>query len=73
LKSGKTQPTVAPKRGQTIMVSVLIMTIMTMMITMIMMIMASVLSYGAASKDHHKTSHWSSQYLNHPTHVCSLK
>merc|ERR1719234_802995 len=38
------------------MVSVLIMTIMTMMITMIMMIMASVLSYGAASKDHQKTS-----------------
>jgi len=37
------------------MVSVLIMTIMTMMITVIMMIMASVLSYGAASKDHRKT------------------
>ena len=49
LKSGKTQPTVAPKWGQTIMVSVLIMTIMTMMIAMIMMVMASVLSYGAAS------------------------
>jgi len=45
------------------MVSVLIMTIMTMMITMIMMIMASVLSYGAASKDHHKISHWSIVYL----------
>ena len=53
------------------MVSVLIMTIMTMMITMIMMIMASVLSYGAASKDHQKTSQvWS---VSQPLHsnVCS--
>jgi len=68
LKSGKTQPTVAPKRGQTIMVSVLIMTIMTMMITLIMMIMASVLSYGAASKDYHKKGHWSSLHPDHPNY-----